>query len=570
MKIKQICTLLLAGAALCAFAGCQSGDTPDAVTTEAVTTAAPETAPPPVTIKLAELSDYVLVRPEETDDTLIDAAIGLLKAINDACGSSMAIKTDFYKEGIKGYEIVDREILVGATNRPQTAAFLAGLRADDYGYGIVDGKLVIAGHTSAATAQAVSLFRMNVLGADAGSRADFFTEGGEKIKTGVYDVESMTLCGRPIGEYTIVYAAENKAFEKHLAELLADHIAEVSGFVLPVVKSDKAYDAKAKICIGDGVVVLSTPQTIQAGQYLLGVVTADGPAIVAAGADSVGNAEAVLSLIEQLTPADGAKTVECTLVAPTLTKIDDTAMSAMSFNVYVGNVVPERQARVLYQIETHLPDTFGVQEASDTWMTYLKRELDGYYGCVGIGRDNGSGEHSAVFYAKDKFNLIDSGTKWLSDTPDVTSKFPSSSLNRIFSYAILERKSDGARFMHVNTHFDHKSEEARGQQAGVLLNFIAQYPDLPIICTGDFNTGYMGTIYKNLVASRLDDAADLAPDAERTATFHNYGSSATIIDFCFVTDDKIKATYYNVCDNPVMGDYASDHHPVYIEYQLIG
>lgn len=567
MKIKLICTLLLAGTALCALSGCQSGDLPDTVTTEAITTAAPETVPPPVTIKLAELSDYVLVRPEETDDTLIDAATGLLKAINETCGTSMVIKTDFYKEGMPGYEIVDREILVGATNRPQTAAFLAGLRADDYGYGIVDGKLVIAGHTSEMTAKAVSLFRSNMLSADAKSRADFFTETDGEIKAGAYAVESMTLCGHPVSEYTIVYASENKAFEAHLAELLADHIAELSGYVLPVVASDEAEGVKAKICVGDSG---ASAVSALAGQYLLGADTAGEPTVVAAGADSVGNAEAVMALIDVLTPQDGAKTVECALAAPTLTKIDDSTMTAMSFNVYVGNVVPERQARVLYQIETHLPDTFGVQEASNTWMTYLKRELGGYYACVGVGRDNGSGEHSAVFYAKDKFNLIDSGTKWLSETPDVTSKFPSSSLNRIFSYAILERKSDGARFMHVNTHFDHKSEEARSQQAGVLLDFIAKYPDLPIVCTGDFNTGYMGTIYKNLVAGRLGDAADLAPGAKRAATFHNYGSSSSIIDFCFVTDDKIKATYYDVCDDKVMGDYASDHHPVYIEYQLIG
>lgn len=563
MTIKQIFTLLLAGTALCTLAGCQSAGGAEALTTEAVTTAVPETAAPPVTIKLAELSAYTLVRPEETDDTLIDAATGLLKAINDTCGSSMKIKTDFFKEGMKGYEIVDREILIGATNRPQTAAFLAGLRAGDYGYGIVDGKLVIAGHGSEMTAKAVSLFRSRVLGDDAKARADFFTEGQGEIKAGTYPLDSMTLCGKPIAEYTIVYRADNKAFEKHLANLLGDHIAAQSGYVLPIVASDEAESVKAKICVGDGAAV-------QVGQYLLGADKAGDPAVVAAGTDSAGNAEAVRALIAALTPADGAKTVDCALDAPKPTAIDDTTMTAMSFNVYVGNVVPERQARVLYQIETHLPDTFGVQEASDTWMNYLKRELSGYYASVGVGRDNGSGEHSAVFYAKDKFNLIDSGTKWLSATPDVTSKFPSSSLNRIFSYAILERKADGARFMHVNTHFDHKSEEARGQQAGVLLDFVAKYPDLPIVCTGDFNTGYMGTIYKNLIAGRLGDAADLVPGAKRAATFHNYGSSSSIIDFCFVTDDKIKATYYDVCDDKVMGDFASDHHPVYIEYQLIG
>ena len=563
MKIKLICAILLACVLFGTMIGCQaSGGDTDAAT-EAATTEAPETAAPPVVIRLAELSEYALVRPEETDDTLIRAATDLLKAINSACGSSMSIKTDFYKVGMKGYEIVDREILVGDTNRPQSAAFLAELRAEDYGYGIVDGKLVIAGHSSEMTAKAVELFCNHVLDGSAATRAEFFVEGQGQIHAGSYPLDAMTLCGKSINSYTIVYAAENQAFEKPLAGLLADHIASLTGYVLAVAPSDKADAAKLKICIGD---TGASAVSALGGNCLLGM--SEG-AVVACGANSVGNAAAVRALIDALTPTDGAKTVDCVLEASELIKLDDTVMSAMSFNVYVGNVVPERQARVLKQIMLHLPDSFGVQEASDTWMTYLKRELGGYYACVGVGRDNGKGEHSAVFYAKDKFDLAESGTKWMSDTPDVSSKFPASSLNRIFSYAVLVRKSDGAKLMHVNTHFDHTSEEARAQQAGVLLEFIAKYPDLPIVCTGDFNTGYGGTIHRNMVAGRLSDALDLAPGAKRSATFHNYGSSSTIIDFCFVTDDKIKATYYDVCDDKVNGDFSSDHHPVYIEYQLI-
>ena len=251
MKIKLICAILLACVLLGTMIGCQASGGDTDASTEAATTEAPETAAPPVVIRLAELSEYALVRPEETDDTLIRAATDLLKAINSACGSSMSIKTDFYKAGMKGYEIVDREILVGDTNRPQSAAFLAELRAEDYGYGIVDGKLVIAGHSSEMTAKAVELFCNHVLDGSAATRAEFFVEGQGQIHAGSYPLDAMTLCGKSINSYTIVYAAENQAFEKPLAGLLADHIASLTGYVLAVAPSDKADAAKLKICIGD-------------------------------------------------------------------------------------------------------------------------------------------------------------------------------------------------------------------------------------------------------------------------------------------------------------------------------
>lgn len=559
---KRIFAAMFALVALTMLYSC-SGDGA-AETTVPVTTDAPETAAPVASLEIAELSNYAVIRPEETDDKLIEAVIGLNDAINATYGTKMTIKTDFYREGNPQFAMGEFEILVGPTNRPETAEFLAGLRADDYGYGLVGDKLVIVGHNTEMTVKAVGMFRTEVLTPQAASKEAVLTADEGHIKRGAYTIESMTLGGLPIGEYSIVYDASNKQSEKAMADYLAAEIASLGGFVLPVKSSDKVDVAEKQIRIG-----ASTPIKVESGSYVLGIETATH-VVYAGGADSIGHAAAVRALAKLFAPEGASTEVEVKLEAPAAIELEDTGLSAMSFNIYVGNNVPERRARVKKMIEEYLPDTFGVQEASDTWMQYLKRELKGYYDYVGIGRDNGSGEHSAVFYAKDKFTLVESGTKWLSDTPDVCSKYPTSSLNRIFSYAVLECKSDGTRFMHVNTHFDHKSDEARQQQAGALLRFLEDYATMPIICTGDFNTPYNGAIHTTLTAGRLEDTSDLVKGAKHEATFHSYGKASSMIDFCFVSEDKIIPTHYEVCNDKVDGDFASDHHPVYIEYQLMG
>ena len=82
---------------------------------------------------------------------------------------------------------------------------------------------------------------------------------------------------------------------------------------------------------------------------------------------------------------------------------------------------------------------------------YLNGNLGELYASVGQGRDGGvDGEYSAIFYNKTKFSVLESGTKWLSDTPDKVSKVPESSLNRIFTYALLQRSTDNMKIMFAN------------------------------------------------------------------------------------------------------------------------
>jgi endonuclease/exonuclease/phosphatase family metal-dependent hydrolase len=231
-----------------------------------------------------------------------------------------------------------------------------------------------------------------------------------------------------------------------------------------------------------------------------------------------------------------------------------------------------RIERVYQIIKNYLPDTFGVQEATPQWMKLLAKEFGELYDFVGEGRDGGdSGEYSAVFYNKTKFELLDSGTKWLSGTPDRVSKVPESSLNRVFTYALLKRQADGLEILVVNTHFDHTSDTARERQAEVLRDFLLEYTDkYPVVLTGDFNTTISTKAFKTVLAGGVTDAMDISEETLQGATFTSFGSANSVIDFVFVTEDTITVRDYRVCNEKIDGNFPSDHHPVLIEYIPVG
>ncbi|MBE6550713.1 MAG: endonuclease/exonuclease/phosphatase family protein [Ruminococcaceae bacterium] len=248
-------------------------------------------------------------------------------------------------------------------------------------------------------------------------------------------------------------------------------------------------------------------------------------------------------------------------------KIENEIIKAMSYNVFIGDQTDERHDAVGDMIEKYMPDVLGVQEADIRWMKYISNRFP-VYAYAGEGRDGGEkGEYSAVFYRKDKFKLIEAATKWLSDTPDIVSKVSESSLNRVLSYAVLERLSDSKRFVHVNTHFEHTNDISREKQSEVLAKIVKGF-EYPVLLTGDFNTEAGTKAYLNVLNSGVTDSAQIADHADITATFHGYSSVNTTIDFCFVTAENIAVSEYKVCAEKFGGRYPSDHHPVYIEFVM--
>lgn len=79
------------------------------------------------------------------------------------------------------------------------------------------------------------------------------------------------------------------------------------------------------------------------------------------------------------------------------------------------------------------------------------------YDYVGVGRDDGErgGEFSPVFFRKDRFSVLNSGTFWLSETPTCPLRAGTPACRRVCTYAQLFDKQEQKAFFHYNTHLDH-------------------------------------------------------------------------------------------------------------------
>ena len=80
-------------------------------------------------------------------------------------------------------------------------------------------------------------------------------------------------------------------------------------------------------------------------------------------------------------------------------------------------------------------DAFGTQEVNEPQVKDILERCPAY-DYVGVGRDDGAtgGEYSPVFYRKDKYVALKSGTFWLSETPDSVSYGWDAVCRRVCSY----------------------------------------------------------------------------------------------------------------------------------------
>ena len=256
----------------------------------------------------------------------------------------------------------------------------------------------------------------------------------------------------------------------------------------------------------------------------------------------------------------------------------DGTTRVMSFNVRCANdeegSIANRSKIVTAIIEQYAPDSFGVQEATPKWLRIIDKALGDRYDRVGEARDayGPFTEYSCVYYLKDKYNLLDSGTIWLSETPEEKYSVSfDSACKRIATWAVLEDKETGVTYTHMNTHLDHVLEETRVGQAGVLLEKLkALQAEGTVVVTGDFNTDKTGEVYASMLEV-TDDTRLSAKNTDDGITYHNYGKieehEKGAIDFIFASKDTEVETY-KVIRNTVLGMYPSDHYPIISDLYL--
>ena len=259
------------------------------------------------------------------------------------------------------------------------------------------------------------------------------------------------------------------------------------------------------------------------------------------------------------------------------TEKSEDAVRVMSFNVRYSNVgarsMQDRIPDVVATVLKGMPDSMGVQEATPEWMEALDKELANYYDWVGEGRDgDGTGEYSAVFYLKDKYNLVDSGTFWLSETPDQVSQGWDAACNRICTWAILENKESGDKYIHMNSHFDHVGEKARSESIKMIIEKSKEYEDIPAVFTADMNVKEGSDNYKQIAQNSIfKDTKYTAENVYDYITYHDRypeKHEGWVIDYCFANEGFEAITYGVVTESPSKY-YVSDHFPIYADLKFV-
>ena len=220
-------------------------------------------------------------------------------------------------------------------------------------------------------------------------------------------------------------------------------------------------------------------------------------------------------------------------------------------------------------IKSCAPDIFGLQEVQLVHAPGYAVAL-GAYDYVYFDNDGTTFNSQPIYYKRDKFELLASGIKWLSDTPNVRSKYEISAYTRSFTYAYLKDKETKEQFLVVNSHIDYVDAANVKQVERIVELTREMYPDTPIFYTADWNMTPSGAGYARMIELGCEPVEAYLPDAYMCGTCVSKTEEITsTIDFCFVDKKYWKGTAYKVIKDHKYSKSASDHYPLYVEIESI-
>jgi len=247
------------------------------------------------------------------------------------------------------------------------------------------------------------------------------------------------------------------------------------------------------------------------------------------------------------------------------------AMRVMSFNILSDDdsvhAWDQRKSSVISMIRFHRADLIGLQEASRSQIQDLMGALPEYGVYEGL--------YNPILFRKSWFELVSSGSFFLSPTPNQSSigwdaKFP-----RTVCWIKLLDKKRGGEFVFFNTHFDYHGPIARNESVHILEQKIPEIGGkCPFVIAGDFNLfpdlGGQKT-YQLLTASFAD--------AQKLAQFPHHGPTGTWSGFkeagqpgikpdCIFVGPGIEVYLHGILSDTFDGEFPSDHLPVVADLRI--
>ncbi len=282
MKIRLLCLMLALLMLAVPFVACNKEEEPET----------PDENP---TLELVTegVSNFVIVRDYKASGQVVDGTNAMKEQFKTFLNAEVEIR-ECYTDREEADDIVlEKEILIGATNRPETAQVTKNMRSGDYAITIVNGKLVIAGGSDEATNSAIVRFLTGFV-ADQGDKnsvqlynSSFSLVVDQKTASqyttvGKYSYNTAVVANARIDSFAIFYA-NNAQSQAHtaFANEVKDYINKQTGYVLPVYKDANDIGTNYKILVGD--TSLTDPTLIAnltAEQYYIGLKATDDGAVL--------------------------------------------------------------------------------------------------------------------------------------------------------------------------------------------------------------------------------------------------------------------------------------------------
>ncbi len=217
-----------------------------------------------LSINADNVGEYVLIRPTNASEALVNEAVLLRAHIGDVVG---AIEIASAWERPNMVPETAKEIVVGNTNRPATAGILEKLRVGEFAIVYEGERIYIVGSDDDATVEGIKYFKENYI--VNANKAIEFTNLLSYYYEKNYPVNELTIDGVDIFDYTVVIPSDADLFTKYAAENLSDFVLANMGMPLTVT-TDATAETQYEILIGNTSRSASSANvTMKDGQYVL-------------------------------------------------------------------------------------------------------------------------------------------------------------------------------------------------------------------------------------------------------------------------------------------------------------
>lgn len=245
----------------------------------------------------------------------------------------------------------------------------------------------------------------------------------------------------------------------------------------------------------------------------------------------------------------------------------DRALTVATWNIQVGSDFPpfgngwkERKLALIQALEVLTPDILCTQEGRLEQLQFIDKSFPDW-NRVGGGRDDGknAGEFCAIYFNRNRLACEQSGTFWLSSTPDSAKNTWDPPYKRICTHALFRDNTTHTKFVVLSTHFPLNPTASTKAARVILTKLSMLYKNMPILLCGDFNCEPDSEAWQVFEKSSLQPV-----DESHQMTWHNQGKAVACLDAIF-RRGKIKILESTVFKQKYNNTYPSDHFPVLVK-----